>query len=138
MLEADPDVESYVVYVGGGSPRFYLPLDQQLFNANLAEFVVTTKSNSVRDTVAQRLLHKLDNQFTLLRGRVNPLQNGPPVAYPVQFRVSGPDYAKIARRSPNRCAEVMRANPQHAARASGLERAVQGGARWKSTRTRRA
>ena len=56
VLEADPDVESYVVYVGGGSPRFYLPLDQQLFNANLAEFVVTTKSNEVRDAVAERLL----------------------------------------------------------------------------------
>ncbi len=110
VLEADPDVESYVVYVGGGSPRFYLPLDQQLFNANLAEFVVTTRSNQVRDAVAQRLLHKLDNEFTLLRGRVNPLQNGPPVAYPVQFRISGPDFAEL-RRQAEKMAEVMRANP---------------------------
>ena len=110
VLEADPDVESYVVYVGGGSPRFYLPLDQQLFNANLAEFVVTTRSNQVRDAVAQRLLHKLDNEFTLLRGRVNPLQNGPPVAYPVQFRISGPDFAEL-RRQAEKIAEVMRANP---------------------------
>ncbi len=62
VLKADPDVESYVVYVGGGSPRFYLPLDQQLFNANLAEFVVTTRSNQVRDAVAKRLLHTLDNR----------------------------------------------------------------------------
>ena len=110
LLEADPDVESYVVYVGGGSPRFYLPLDQQLFNANLAEFVVTTRSNHVRDAVAQRLLHKLDNEFTLLRGRVNPLQNGPPVAYPVQFRISGPDFAEL-RRLAEQIAGVMRANP---------------------------
>ena len=110
ILSEDPDVESYVVYVGGGSPRFYLPLDQQLNNANLAEFVVTTKSNAVRDKVGQRLLDILDNQFTLLRGRVNPLQNGPPVAYPVQFRVSGPDYAKI-REIANQVAQVVRANP---------------------------
>jgi multidrug efflux pump len=109
LLKADPDVESFVVYVGGGSPRFYLPLDQQLNNANLAEFIVTTKSNGVRDRVAKRLLDTLDSQFTLLRGRVNPLQNGPPVAYPVQFRVSGPDYAKI-RQIAQQVAEVMRAN----------------------------
>ena len=109
LLKADPDVESFVVYVGGGSPRFYLPLDQQLNNANLAEFIVTTKSNSVRDKVAKRLLDTLDSQFTLLRGRVNPLQNGPPVAYPVQFRVSGPDYAKI-REIAQQVAQVMRAN----------------------------
>ena len=110
ILNSDPDIESYVAYVGGGSPRFYLPLDQQLHNANLAEFVVTTKSNTVRDKVAQRLLDTLDNQFTLLRGRVSPLQNGPPVAYPVQFRVSGADYTRI-REIANQVAQVMRANP---------------------------
>jgi multidrug efflux pump len=110
LLDADPDVESYVVYVGGGSPRFYLPLDQQLFNANLAEFVVTTRGNQVRDAVAERLLHKLDNEFTLVRGRVQPLQNGPPVAYPVQFRISGPNFGEL-RRLAEKIAEVMRANP---------------------------
>jgi multidrug efflux pump len=109
LLKTDPDIESYVVYVGGGTPRFYLPLDQQLNNANLAEFVVTTRSNQVRDQVARRLLDTLDNRFTLLRGRVNPLQNGPPVAYPVQFRVSGPDYAKL-REVAQRVAQVVRAN----------------------------
>ena len=110
VLSADTDVESYVAYVGGGSPRFYLPLDQQLFNANLVEFVVTTKSNAVRDGVAERLMKKLDDEFTLVRGRVNPLQNGPPVAYPVQFRVSGPDFAEL-RRLGEQIAEIMRANP---------------------------
>jgi len=110
VLSADTDVGSYVAYVGGGSPRFYLPLDQQLFNANLVEFVVTTKSNAVRDAVAERLMKKLDDEFTLVRGRVNPLQNGPPVAYPVQFRVSGPDFSEL-RRLGEQVAEVMRANP---------------------------
>jgi multidrug efflux pump len=109
VLAADPDVESYVAYVGGGAPRFYLPLDQQLPNARLAEFVVTTKSNQVRDAVAERLMKKIDEEFTLLRGRVNPLQNGPPVAYPVQFRVSGPEFAQL-RRLADEVAGVMRAN----------------------------
>ena len=110
VLSSDPDVHSFVAYVGGGSPRFYLPLDQQLFNANLAEFIVTTKSNEVRDAVAGRLLDKLDTEFTVLRGRVQPLQNGPPVAYPVQFRVSGPDFSEL-RRYAEEIAAVMRANP---------------------------
>ena len=110
VLQADADVEGYVAYVGGGSPRFYLPLDQQLSNANLVEFVVTTRGNRVRDAVAARLMAKLDNEFTLVRGRVNPLQNGPPVAYPVQFRVSGPDFAEV-RRIGTQVAEIMRANP---------------------------
>jgi multidrug efflux pump len=109
VLQADPDVEGYVAYVGGGSPRFYLPLDQQLPNARLVEFVVTTRSNEVRDAVAARLMDKLDNQFTLVRARVNPLQNGPPVAYPVQFRVSGPDFAEL-RRLAEEIATVMRSN----------------------------
>jgi multidrug efflux pump len=110
LLQADADVESYVAYVGGGSPRFYLPLDQQLPNARIAEFVVTTRSNQVRDAVAERLMHKLDNEFTLVRGRVNPLQNGPPVAYPVQYRVSGDNFAEL-RRIAEDVAGVMRANP---------------------------
>jgi multidrug efflux pump len=110
VLDEDPDVESYVSYIGGGSPRFYLPLDQQLFNANLAEFIVTTKSNKVRDVVAKRLLDTIDTRFPLVRGRVNPLQNGPPVAYPVQFRVSGPDYGKL-REIAYKMRDVIRAEP---------------------------
>ena len=55
ILAADADVESFVTYVGTGGPRFYLPLDQQLFNQNLAEFVVTAKSNKARDALQRRL-----------------------------------------------------------------------------------
>ena len=109
VLAADPDVASFVTYVGGGSPRFYLPLDQQLFNANLAEFVVTAKSNKARDALQARLEQVIENQFTLVRGRVSVLQNGPPVAYPVAFRVSGPDYDEL-RRIAGEVADVMRAN----------------------------
>ena len=109
VLAADKDVESYVAYMGGGAPRFYLPLDQQLDNPNLVEFVVVTKSNKVRDAVAKRLSETLDSQFTLVRGRVNPLQNGPPVAYPVQFRVMGDDFAKV-RQIAGEVAAVMSAN----------------------------
>ncbi len=109
ILAADSDVESFVTYVGTGGPRFYLPLDQQLLNQNLAEFVVTAKSNKARDALQRRLEDVITTQFTLVRGRVAVLQNGPPVAYPVAFRVSGPDYDEI-RRIANDVADVMRAN----------------------------
>jgi len=110
LLARDPDVESFVAYVGSGSPRFYLPLDQQLLNQNLTEFVVTAKSDKVRNALQQRLERTLETEFTLVRGRVAVLQNGPPVAYPVAFRVSGPANDEI-RRIASEVATLMRANP---------------------------
>jgi multidrug efflux pump len=110
ILAKDPDVEKYVAYVGGGSPRFYLPLDQQLDNANLAEFVVTAKSTEVRDRLQGRLEELLETQFSRVRARVQPLQNGPPVPYPVAFRVSGVDFDEL-RRIGNEMALAMRGHP---------------------------
>ncbi|MEX0959736.1 MAG: efflux RND transporter permease subunit [Burkholderiales bacterium] len=109
-LEADPDVVHYVAYVGGGSPRFYLPIDQQLNHPNFAQFVILTGDTTAREAVYLRLNRLLETEFTLLRGRVNRLENGPPVGYPVQFRVSGNDIPTV-RRYAREVAEVMRANP---------------------------
>jgi multidrug efflux pump len=109
-LEADADVVHYVAYVGGGSPRFYLPIDQQLNHPNFAQFVILTRNTTAREAVIQRLNGLLETEFTLLRGRVNRLENGPPVGYPVQFRVSGNDIPTV-RRYALEVAEVMRANP---------------------------
>ncbi len=109
ILAKDPDIEKYVSYIGTGSPRFYLPLDQQLASSNLAEFVVTTKGAEVRDAVQARLVSALENEFTRVRFRVIPLQNGPPVSYPVVFRVMGKDFDEL-RRIAGQVADVMRAN----------------------------
>ena len=109
-LKSDADVVDYVAYVGGGSPRFYLPIDQQLNHANFAQFVILTRDSVARERVAGRLNHALQTEFTLLRGRVNRLENGPPVGYPVQFRVSGDDVTTL-RRVANEIAATMRANP---------------------------
>jgi multidrug efflux pump len=91
VLAKDPDIEQQSVYVGGGAPRFYLPLDIQLPNASFAQFVVLTKSNDARERVFARVTAALEKDFPLVRGRVNRLENGPPVGYPIQFRVSGPN-----------------------------------------------
>jgi multidrug efflux pump len=105
-------VENFAAYVGNGSPRFYLPLDQQLPAASFAQFVITTKSIADREALRSQLIDLLDNsgQFANARGRVIRLENGPPVGYPVQFRVSGDDLWTL-RDLGEQVATVMRANP---------------------------
>jgi multidrug efflux pump len=90
--------ENYASYVGTGSSRFYLPLDQQLPAASFAQFVVTTKSLKDREELRVKLAKILaGEEFSALRGRVLRLENGPPVGYPVQYRVSGEDLAGVRK-----------------------------------------
>jgi multidrug efflux pump len=113
ILMSEPElrdrIDNFVSYVGSGSPRFYLPFDQQLVNANFGQFIINTKSNPDREAVRERLLKLFDESFPEVRGRVNRLENGPPVGFPVQFRVVGEDKDTI-RKIANQVAEVMRAN----------------------------
>jgi multidrug efflux pump len=102
-------IDNFVSYVGSGSPRFYLPFDQQLVNANFAQFIVNTKSSEDREAVRARLLRLFEEDFAEVRGRVNRLENGPPVGFPVQFRVVGEDKETI-RAIAGEVAAVMRAN----------------------------
>ncbi len=110
ILEREPGVLSYVAYVGSGSPRFYLPLDQQLQQSQFAQFVLIAKDNRERERLRARLLHLFQVDFPALRGRVSRLENGPPVGFPVQFRVSGEDIARV-RAIAREVAAVMRADP---------------------------
>ncbi|MBV8466650.1 MAG: efflux RND transporter permease subunit, partial [Burkholderiales bacterium] len=105
----DPDVVSVTSYVGNGAPRFFLPLDQQLPNLNFAQLTVMTRDEHVRETVAAKLETLFARDFPLVRGRVTRLENGPPVGYPVQFRVYGPDAAKLTP-IVEKVAGIMRAN----------------------------
>ena len=111
ILAADPGIESFVTYVGTGSPRFYLPLDQQLQQANFAQAVLIAKSIPEREAVRARLLHLFENDFPELRGRISRLENGPPVGFPVQFRVSGENVATV-RGIAQQVAAVMRDDAQ--------------------------
>ena len=75
--------------------RFYLPLNVQLENANFAQAVVMTKSYEVRDKVRARLEKVLEEEFDAVMARVEPLPLGPPVEWPIQYRVSGPDVGRV-------------------------------------------
>jgi multidrug efflux pump len=113
VLAKDPDVDYWVAYTGGGSPRFYLPLDQQLESANFAQFMVMTKGLEEREHFMQRLEPTLDSAFPAARVRIGRLENGPPVGYPVQFRVTGEDPATI-RKIAYQVRDTMRAHPNTA------------------------
>jgi len=109
-LGKQPGIENFVAYVGVGSPRFYLPLDQQLAQRNFAQFVVLTKGSPEREALRNKLIALFEQDFPNLRGSVLRLENGPPVGFPVQFRVSGPDLA-VLRGIAHQVADVMRGNP---------------------------
>ncbi len=91
ILSKDEDVVNYTAYIGGGTPRFFLLIVQQLANTNLAEFVVMTKDNAARERVMQRIRLAFATDFPELRGRVMRLNVGPPMDYPLVFRVFGED-----------------------------------------------
>ncbi|CAO3424757.1 efflux RND transporter permease subunit [Azospirillum doebereinerae] len=110
VLAADPDVDHWSFYIGQGAVRFYLPLDVQLANDYFAQAVVVTKSYAVRDAVRARLERVLNESFSDLNTRVSPLEMGPPVGWPIQYRVSGPDVGEV-RSIANRMADTIGTNP---------------------------
>ncbi|EXI77717.1 MAG: Multidrug transporter MdtC [Candidatus Accumulibacter appositus] len=116
-LLAEPEmaksIKYFASYLGNGSPRFYLPLDQQLFNDNFAQFVVTSRDLAAREDLKQRLERRFADpsaEWSGLRARVLRLENGPPIGFPVQFRVSGEDLGEL-RRAAEEVAALMRGNP---------------------------
>jgi len=109
-MRRDKEVESLTTFVGIGAPRFYLPLDQIFPQSNVAQVIVMPVKVEVRDALRKRIEQVLATEFPQLRGRVKLLPNGPPVPYPVQFRVIGPDAAGV-RRAADQVRAVMAANP---------------------------
>lgn len=110
LLKQRQDIANYVGYVGSGSPRFYLPLDQQLPATNFAQFVVLAQDIHAREAVRDWLLKEVVPRFTDVQLRVTRLENGPPVGYPVQFRVSGEHIDRVQAIA-RRVADKVRQNP---------------------------
>ena len=96
ILKTDPDIEHWSFYVGSGAIRFYLPLDQQLANDFFAQGVIVTKGFKIRPAVQARILAALQRpEFEQVQPRISPLELGPPVGWPLKFRISGPDPMKV-------------------------------------------
>src|SRR5215467_1069698 len=95
VLAKDEDVKFYTAYTGAGQARFYLALDPELPNPGYAVFVVMTKGLDARERVRSRLMTSVNEQFPNVWVRVTRLELGPPVGFPVQFRVVGPDTQQV-------------------------------------------
>jgi multidrug efflux pump len=110
VLAKRPEIDHFIDFVGAGAPRFYLPLDQQLAAPNFAQFVVTARNVKDREKLIPVLNEVLRTDFAPVRTRISRLENGPPIGFPVQFRVTGPEIGSV-RQWADRVAEVMRRNP---------------------------
>ena len=108
-LAGDPDISRFSSYVGGGAIRFYLPLDIQLDNDFMAEVVVVTKDLEARDRVQARLATLFAQDFPDPIVRISRLELGPPVGWPVQYRVSAPTIEE-ARHHADQVANVLRSS----------------------------
>lgn len=95
VLAKEPGVKYYTAYTGAGSPRFYLALSPELPNPGYAAFIVMTQDLKARERVRSRLMATVDKDFPDTWVRVTRLEMGPPVGFPVQFRVVGPDIQQV-------------------------------------------
>ena len=112
LLTGDPDIVTYTSYVGQGAPRFWLGLNPVLPNTNFAQIVIVTKDLQARERVKARLEKALaDGVLPEARTRVDRFVFGPPVGYPVQFRVIGADPLKV-RAIADDVRKVMATNPK--------------------------
>ena len=107
LLEGDEDVDHYSAYIGGGAIRFYLPLDVQLDNDFIAQLVVVAKDLDARDRLKVKLDRAFEQGFDDVTVRVSRLELGPPVGWPVQYRVSG-NTPEEARRLAEDVANALR------------------------------
>ncbi|MGF6508115.1 efflux RND transporter permease subunit [Paraburkholderia sp. 32] len=111
VLDGKAGIDHFVDFVGTGAPRFYLTLDQQLQQPNFAQFVITAKSVENREELMRWLDGKLEKDFSGVRARVSRLENGPPVGFPIKFRVSGDDIATV-RSIAQTVSDKVRADPR--------------------------
>jgi multidrug efflux pump len=109
VLAKRPEIDHFIDFVGAGAPRFYLTLDQQLSAPNFAQFVLTAKSVKDREKLVKVLSDVLRTDYSSVRTRISRLENGPPIGFPIQFRVSGPEIGTV-RQISEEVATIIRGN----------------------------
>jgi multidrug efflux pump len=111
LLKDDNDIGTYTAYVGQGSPRFWLGLNPQLPNEAFAEIVIVAKNVEARERIKAKIENAVaDGALNEARVRVDRFNFGPPVGFPVQFRVIGPDTGKV-REIAYQVRDIMKQNP---------------------------
>ena len=108
-MMALPGVSTVSLWVGSGVPRFYLPLDQIFPQSNASQFIILPTDLAVREKLRVAIPAMMASEFPEVRARVKLLPNGPPVAFPVQFRIAGPDPLVLRQRA-DEVKAIMREN----------------------------
>jgi multidrug efflux pump len=111
VLSKDHDIRYFTAYTGAGAPRFYLSLDPELPNPGYAQFIVMTRDLQARERVRSRLMASVDEEFPQTWVRITRLELGPPVGFPVQFRVVGPD-TQVVRSIAREVERVVASSPK--------------------------
>ena len=111
LLKGDPDIDHWSTYIGRGAIRFYLPLAVQLTNDFFSQTVIVTRSLEARERVRVRLARLLSERFPEAVTRLSALELGPPVGWPLQYRVSGPEPERV-RDIAYRVASVIASDPR--------------------------
>lgn len=109
-LKDDPDIARWSTYIGQGALRFYLPLDQQLQNSFYAQLVIVSHDLEARGRLMEKLRQRLREDFVGVGSFVQPLEMGPPVGRPIQYRVSGKDIDQVRKHALD-LAGLLDANP---------------------------
>ncbi|MEW6098678.1 MAG: efflux RND transporter permease subunit [Pseudomonadota bacterium] len=109
-LRREPELASVTTWVGSGVPRFYLPLDQIFPQSNVSQMILLPLDLDARERLRRKLPDLLAEEFPEVRARVKLLPNGPPVPYPVQFRIVGSDLQEL-RKWADEAKDLMRAHP---------------------------
>ncbi|MCS6811019.1 MAG: efflux RND transporter permease subunit, partial [Tepidimonas sp.] len=111
ILAPMPEVKTLSAYVGAGAPRFFISANPEPPNPAFGKLIVVAHDEASRDRIIATLQEHIRNgEFAEARIRVARLLYGPPVAWPVQFRVFGPDPLEL-RRLAHRVREIMAAHP---------------------------
>lgn len=111
VLAKDQDIKFFTAYTGAGAPRFILAINPELPNPGYAQFVVMTKDLEARERVRSRLMAAAQQDFPQTWVRVTRLEMGPPVGFPVQFRVVGPD-TQVVRRIAREVEHIVASSPK--------------------------
>jgi multidrug efflux pump subunit AcrB len=108
-LMQESDVQSVTTWVGSGVPRFYLPLDAIFQQSNVSQIIIQPKDLKLREPLRVRLQTLVAQEFPEVRARIKILPNGPPVPYPVQFRVVGGE-PQVLRARADEVKAILRAS----------------------------
>jgi multidrug efflux pump len=108
-LMQEEGVESVSTWVGSGVPRFYLPMDNAFPQTNVSQFIILPKDLTLRESIRIKLPTVMAQEFPEVRARIKILPNGPPVPYPVQFRVMGAEPSVLRERA-DEVTKVMRSS----------------------------